>query len=266
MKKVLSALVLSTAVVATAGQAHAFGNFELTQVIYDFNKKVEIAVDLGTFDQASDFTPQSNVVLRSNLDYVALANAKGAGIGTVYNQLRTGFYIDSMINTSAPSWDIYFVTTENVAPAASVPQKYVTFNNAANSLAGYYNTADAADGTTDGVMSRAYQASGTYMSLLNPNSTPGHYAGMNSNYNEGEINITYMTEDTADLYLWHMQYDNVAKKSNFIPGATQDYTAVLTFNKTTGAVVLNAAPVPVPAAAWLLGSGVLGLIGLRRRK
>ena len=26
-----------------------------------------------------------------------------------------------------------------------------------------------------------------------------------------------------------------------------------------------AAPVPVPAAAWLLGSGLLGLVGLRRR-
>ncbi|MBV5305373.1 MAG: VPLPA-CTERM sorting domain-containing protein [Desulfobulbaceae bacterium] len=26
------------------------------------------------------------------------------------------------------------------------------------------------------------------------------------------------------------------------------------------------APVPVPAAAWLLGSGLLGLFGLRRKK
>lgn len=28
---------------------------------------------------------------------------------------------------------------------------------------------------------------------------------------------------------------------------------------------LNASPVPVPAAAWLLGSGLLGLVGIRRR-
>lgn len=30
--------------------------------------------------------------------------------------------------------------------------------------------------------------------------------------------------------------------------------------------VLNLAPVPVPAAAWLFGSGLVGLVGLRRRK
>ena len=29
---------------------------------------------------------------------------------------------------------------------------------------------------------------------------------------------------------------------------------------------IDAKPVPVPAAAWLLGSGLLGLIGIRRRK
>jgi hypothetical protein len=52
-----------------------------------------------------------------------------------------------------------------------------------------------------------------------------------------------------------------------VTGATTGYSAVLRFNKADGQVTLNpnAAPVPVPAAAWLLGSGVLGLIGLRRR-
>ena len=39
---------------------------------------------------------------------------------------------------------------------------------------------------------------------------------------------------------------------------------ILNFNAADGADVGTAA-VPVPAAAWLLGSGLLGLIGLRRR-
>jgi hypothetical protein len=29
---------------------------------------------------------------------------------------------------------------------------------------------------------------------------------------------------------------------------------------------LDAAPVPVPAAVWLLGTGLIGLVGIRRRK
>ncbi len=33
-----------------------------------------------------------------------------------------------------------------------------------------------------------------------------------------------------------------------------------------GTIDLQADPVPVPAAIWLLGSGLMGLIGLRRRQ
>ncbi|NVN90127.1 MAG: lamin tail domain-containing protein [Desulfuromonadales bacterium] len=52
-------------------------------------------------------------------------------------------------------------------------------------------------------------------------------------------------------------------------------TAVFQSNNgtlTTGATSLhqqidyNSTPTPVPAAAWLLGSGLLGLVGIRRRK
>jgi len=33
-----------------------------------------------------------------------------------------------------------------------------------------------------------------------------------------------------------------------------------------GLVGVKASPVPVPAAAWLLGSGLVGLFGVKRRK
>jgi hypothetical protein len=29
---------------------------------------------------------------------------------------------------------------------------------------------------------------------------------------------------------------------------------------------MEVTPTPIPAAAWLLGSGLLGLVGIRRRK
>ena len=41
---------------------------------------------------------------------------------------------------------------------------------------------------------------------------------------------------------------------------------VFTVNSTSGFNYAQPAPVPVPAAAWLFGSGLLGLIGVARRK
>jgi purine-nucleoside phosphorylase len=263
MKKVLSAVVLSAAVVATAGQAFAFGNFELTQVYYDYANKVEMALDLGTFNEASDFT-RTNVVLKSSFDYVARANAYGYST-PAFNLMYTGMYIDNIVTTNDSIWDVYFVTTTNIAPSAPVPQKYSTFNNNANNLAGQYNTIDAADGTVDGVASRAWQDYSTYMTKMNTNHTPGFYSGMNTNFNKGEVTVQWMDDDIAELYLWHMQYNKTALTTSFIPGTYEGgSTSVITFNRTNGEVILN--PVPVPAAAWLLGSGVLGLFGLRRRK
>jgi hypothetical protein len=37
------------------------------------------------------------------------------------------------------------------------------------------------------------------------------------------------------------------------------------FDTITGTVAADATPTPIPAAAWLLGSGLLGLMGIRRR-
>jgi hypothetical protein len=96
--------------------------------------------------------------------------------------------------------------------------------------------------------------------------TPDEIVGKISS---GEIDIAAMTGDTQDVYLWHMQYnknkvDGVTIGTKLIAGAAHDYTAIIQFNKVTGTSTLN--PVPVPAAAWLLGSGLLGLVGLRRRK
>jgi hypothetical protein len=49
-----------------------------------------------------------------------------------------------------------------------------------------------------------------------------------------------------------------------IPG--EPAPGLLTQYRDLGANTDNLAPVPVPAAVWLLGSGLLGLIGIRRRK
>jgi hypothetical protein len=79
--------------------------------------------------------------------------------------------------------------------------------------------------------------------------------------NPGFVTSTLVTDGDMGLgtlgyagYSWEddgsgVMYWGVAPNAGFI---TEDLTVAV-------------APVPVPAAAWLLGSGLLGLIGIRRR-
>ena len=56
--------------------------------------------------------------------------------------------------------------------------------------------------------------------------------------------------------------------SNFtLVSAPDDYRIVFTDGQTTGrTLAIDVAPIPVPAAVWLFGSGLLGLVGVARRR
>ncbi len=65
--------------------------------------------------------------------------------------------------------------------------------------------------------------------------------------------------------IWH--YDRSAWSQYDAFDLAYDNTfASFTATGLSGYAVSGTAPVPIPAAAWLLGSGVIGLAGIRRRK
>lgn len=283
MKKVLSAVVLSAAVVATAGQAFAyapgdqFGTFSLTMGMYTADAKVEIGRNLGVLANTDGFgNAATNLTLTEtnkslgSVNYQALAAARGANAG----DLRIGIFVDGItaVNFVEPKWDLYFATTKDTAPAlAPTLDAFFKFNDNAGSINYFY---DAQDSDNNGEISAVGGSSGGYR-LNMDYSAPGAYTFANiTDFNFGSQLVKNIDGDYQDFYLYHYQV-LIADETNFdnpyvpylVEGATAEYSAVLRFNTANGEVILNptAAPVPVPAAAWLLGSGVLGLIGLRRR-
>jgi hypothetical protein len=54
--------------------------------------------------------------------------------------------------------------------------------------------------------------------------------------------------------------------STFSLTLTSDFEGLNPLLTSNGVVVVQETPTPIPAAAWLLGSGLLGLVGIRRRK
>lgn len=59
---------------------------------------------------------------------------------------------------------------------------------------------------------------------------------------------------------------DIARVSGTYLLAFSDTNITSTFGSTSGAWVVSTSPVPVPAAVWLFGSALFGLVGLGRKK
>ena len=58
----------------------------------------------------------------------------------------------------------------------------------------------------------------------------------------------------------------ILSATGFTGDFTSDFDNLFSGNPGTGSGVANVAPVPLPAAVWMFGSGILGMIGLGRRR
>jgi hypothetical protein len=245
MKSKIAIVLAAAAMTLSASSAFAyFGDLELYRVVYEKTTgTVEIATDLGSISSLTAYNASTTV-----------AGSFGT-VGTPANLFVSYFAFDKT-GTNAKVW---------IANGAGAPNNNTTgWLSGKSSLAGvqsYYT--NTLGGLTAQTVTATQTNGNSFKTKLN--GTAGFLGNILGTTNRAgnELNLAALVNGTAGSLTQSLYY--------FSSVNTTGNTAVKVANIITnsnGSTTINstvAPAVPVPAAIYLMGSGLLGLVGLRRR-
>lgn len=250
MKKGIAAGIAGLLMMGTASQALAsFETNHLVMSIYDTASNQEMGIDLGNIT-TMDLSSQ-NVVLASGLSFD----------GWNFNKYTSGIGLWTDVSDEPNNLFSGYFGITNATGTAKISSTYtnaVSFWDNEMAIRGAYGRLDT---NSDGITTLAATHWSSYATLFNL--APANYAGLHNGTNyEAEFPLTadyvdlYLYQFTTDMDTWDIVQDGGIKA---VFRLTADGQVILNPNATPGSEV------PVPGAAWLLGSGLIGLAGLRRR-
>jgi len=237
MKKIMMLLAAAMLVFSFSGQAAAyFGEGSLIQVVYERGGTKEIVTDLGTEWALSNPYGGALVTEPTNISLSKLGAAN-------WDNVYVAYFMRNVAGGIVQVW----TSGENTGQVAkgSAGQAFI---GKVGSLAG----ANAQTGVAQNINLQADPNS--FASLFA--GTAGTFAGFLTTAT-GEANLAALgTGGSVDQYLYF--YNNPTNRS-------LTYTGVAIASLDTFAAKSDVSAVPIPAAVYLFGSGLLGLIGIRRR-
>ena len=262
MKKKLVALIAGAALtVALAGNAFAtFGELTLIRVLdQKSGGTTEVLSNLGTLGTTVDLSAQNVILSSSNV----LNDFNGAALSSL-----TVSYTSYQINPdSGYTFDIWVGGSNTTAPktAGGMDAQYQSNMDQviqyANRLGG--TTANEVIGDTS---NRA-----SYFKKMNPTGqygSNGAFTSLDSNSNASLANLATTGYVDQTIYYFSGQVNPDTYQTDPSTGI-KVATIRTSYDAATGMLTStlnpNATPTPIPAAFLLMGSGLLGLVGIRRK-
>jgi hypothetical protein len=259
-KKLVALLAAALLTVSFAGTAlAAFVPGDLVRVVYDTVGSKEYATDLGSWATLQNTAAGANLVVGGGVDAVTLANTGAAAWGN----LVVGYYF---VDPTAGALKVG-VAADGVNPITSGARKWNGIAGGANSIQGNY-IANAIPGTNSAVIADKAVTTNTFFNIFdNKGISTGYYAGWevaNAVNPGGSLSLAALT--TTGYVEQTMVAFNVAALLN-VP--TLGVNSITVRTMADGSTLINpgavVAPVPVPPAFFLMGSGLLGMFGIRRK-
>jgi hypothetical protein len=264
MKKKLVALFAAALMtISFAGTAMAaFVQGDLIRVVYDTVGAKEYATDLGSWATLSTTAAKANLTVGGGVDAITLANTGAAS----FNNLVVGYYM-----VQFPTGGPYgvAVAADGVNPITSGSRKFSSFNTSAGAIGGNY-VANAIAGTNSAVIAdKAANGTNTFYNQFDVHGvSTGYYAGWETGatgVNPGGI-LSLAALTTTGYVDQTMVY--FGPFTTITPNASTGVNSITVRTMADGSTIINqgtAAPVPVPPAFFLMGSGLLGIFGVRRK-
>ncbi|MBS3953726.1 MAG: VPLPA-CTERM sorting domain-containing protein [Methylomicrobium sp.] len=228
---------------------------ELFLSVYNAEGQISYALDLGIRTKEFDPTKPLSFNISSNA-FLSFMAGTSAGQSVVYSVVGANTFFSDL-----PDLDYVglFVTSKG----QPVLPDFNGLNTSSTLVAEYINQLNSRSGQLTGTN----QQTGSKAVNLDSFSTPGTpaYYPVNWGSNLGNTfgsSVAVSAGEAAEFWWLSQPFDE--SLGDHVPTAT--LLGSWNFNIAGNSASLEFAPVPVPAAVWLFGTGLMGLLAAKRRK